>query len=120
MPEVVCRNLTVKAADGDNVLLQCYVRPQMNLFDSTVDIHRPNSELSVHSYRHGKHEFDQQEKRYVNRTYLNDEDLHKGIITLRITNVTPADNGLYWCFVPEVEGNFCTVNLIVGEFNRPR
>lgn len=122
MREVVCRNLTVEAGERENVLLESYVRPQMNLSDSTVDwwISRFNGALSVHSYRHGKHESDQQEKQYTNRTYLNDEDLHKGITTLKITNVTPADSGQYWCCVPHVAETCCSVNLTVGEFNRPR
>lgn len=118
--ELVCQNQTVKAREGDNVSLQSYVRPPMNLLDEGVDISKPNSTLSVHSYRRGKHESDQQEKQYRNRTSLSDDDLRKGNMNLRITNVTPADSGQFWFCVPDVGASCCSVNLTVGEFNRPR
>lgn len=119
--EVVCQDLTVEAAEGEDVLLRFYVRPQVNLTSYTVDIHITNSNLSVYSYRQGKHDFDEQEEKYRYRTYLNDKHLHTGNITLNITNVTMADSGQYWCCCVKNRSQKCrSVNVTVGEFNRPR
>lgn len=108
---VSCPNQTEVVRD-DDALLQCRLAPQLDLSDDTVDWKRDKE--VVHVYRSKRDDPHSQTERYRNRTTLNHEHLHRGILTLKISSVQPSDSGKYKCYVPQQNAS-CFIKLVVGE-----
>lgn len=104
----------IKAAEGDDVTLQCRLDPPVSLSAFTVDWTRLENKDIVHVYRHQQDDPDPQTDQYRGRTTLLHEDLIRGVLTLHISSVKLSDRGLYKGFVPKLKTS-CVVDLIVGE-----
>lgn len=117
----------IVAAPGDDVILPCHVEPPINVAGLTVEWSKPdlqpdpNDRLSrveyVHLYRDTREVPDMKLSSYVRRTALFVDDLRRGNISLKIINVTLADEGRYKCFLPKLRSQkqSSIVRLIVGE-----
>ncbi len=117
----------IVAAPGDDVILPCHVKPAINVVGLTVEWSKPdlqpdpNDRLSrveyVHLYRDTREVPDMKLSSYVRRTALFTDGLRQGNISLKIINVTLADEGRYKCFLPKLksQNQFSIVRLIVGE-----
>ncbi|KAI3353532.1 hypothetical protein L3Q82_020052, partial [Scortum barcoo] len=117
---LISSNQTVKAEEGDDVILKCHLQPSINLQKYIFDVKRhdlkgnngPSSNDIVFVY--GREEVNQVEQldQYRSRTSIISEDLSRGILTLIISSVQLRDSGKYKMFVPELK-TFCFINLTV-------
>lgn len=97
---------------GDDAILPCHVEPQFNVQGLTVEWSKPDlmpdptDHLSrveyVHLYRDRQEVPDMKIRSYIRRTALFTDGLRDGNISLKIMNVTLADEGRYRCFIPKL------------------
>ncbi|XP_032438897.1 myelin-oligodendrocyte glycoprotein-like isoform X1 [Xiphophorus hellerii] len=88
----------IKAQVGSNVVLPCLVKPPVNVRGATVEWMFDSSK-TVHLFRSGDDHRESQDDRYKDRTYLNHAMLEHGDVSLKLSNVTKNDEGIYTCFV---------------------
>lgn len=112
---------------GDDVVLPCHLEPSINAEGLTVEWSRPelmpdpSDRLSrveyVMVYRDRHEVLDMKIQSYLRRTALFEEELKHGNISLKIVNVTLADEGRYRCYIPKLDSRRkdWIVQLIVGE-----
>ncbi|XP_068569295.1 myelin-oligodendrocyte glycoprotein-like [Cebidichthys violaceus] len=125
-PQVIGSRQPIVAAPGDDVILPCHLEPQFNVEGLTVEWSLPDLKpdpadpLSrveyVHLYRQ-RHEIpDMKIRSYAMRTALFTDELKDGNISLKITNVTLADQGRYRCFIPKLNSpvDQSVVQLVVA------
>uniref|UniRef100_A0A3B5LSP2 B30.2/SPRY domain-containing protein n=1 Tax=Xiphophorus couchianus TaxID=32473 RepID=A0A3B5LSP2_9TELE len=101
---------------GSDVILPCLVKPPVNVRDAAVEWMFDSSK-TVHLFRNEADDRESQDDRYKGRTYLNHTMLELGNISLKLSNVTKNDEGIYSCFVhrlPDLSEEK-HVTLIVGE-----
>lgn len=120
-------SLPILAAPGDDVILPCHLDPPVDVRGLTVEWSKPDlkpdpsDRLSrvgyVHLYRDKREDPDMKIPSYVARTALFTDDLKRGNISLKIVNVTHADDGRYRCFIPKLrsKANASIIRLVVGE-----
>uniref|UniRef100_A0A3B5LTE6 Ig-like domain-containing protein n=1 Tax=Xiphophorus couchianus TaxID=32473 RepID=A0A3B5LTE6_9TELE len=88
----------IKAQVGSDVILPCLVKPPVNVRDAAVEWMFDSSK-TVHLFRNEADDRESQDDRYKGRTYLNHTMLELGNISLKLSNVTKNDEGIYSCFV---------------------
>uniref|UniRef100_A0A8C4DLY9 Ig-like domain-containing protein n=1 Tax=Dicentrarchus labrax TaxID=13489 RepID=A0A8C4DLY9_DICLA len=86
---------------GDNVILPCYLEPPLDMTTETVEWKR--DEEFVHVSQHEKDYLDLQDENFRGRTSLFYEEMIRGNISLKLTNVTELDAGSYTCNVPKLQ-----------------
>ncbi|XP_067436696.1 uncharacterized protein [Thunnus thynnus] len=121
--EVIGSTQPIIASPGDDVILPCHLDPEFNVKGLTVEWSKlkpdPSDRLSrdayVHLYRHRQEDLDMKIPAYLNRTELFTDELERGNISLKIMNVTLADEGRYRCLVPKLKSRvkFAIVELVV-------
>lgn len=102
----------------DDVILPCHLKPVHNAEDMTVEWRRTDLQPEyVHLYRHRREFPDMKLAQYEGRTFLSADGLRRGDISLKITCVTLADEGVYRCTVPKLEASskMVDIQLVVGE-----
>ncbi|XP_042256383.1 myelin-oligodendrocyte glycoprotein-like isoform X2 [Thunnus maccoyii] len=102
-PQVIGSLQPIMAAPGDSVILPCHVEPPIDVRGLMVEWSRPDRKpdprdgLSrveyVHLYRDNREVPDMKIPSYVSRTALFTDGLRQGNISLKIINVTLADEG---------------------------
>ncbi|XP_042372297.1 myelin-oligodendrocyte glycoprotein-like [Plectropomus leopardus] len=112
-PQVIGSPEAVVAVVGDDVILPCHVEPKFNVQGLTVEWSKPDlkpdplDRLSrveyVHLYRDRQEVPDMKIWSYIRRTELFTDQLRDGNISLKIRNVTLADEGRYRCFIPKLK-----------------
>lgn len=107
---------TVKAAVGEDVILPCHLEPPFNVTNLTVEWKFTGN--LVHLYRSREDDLTDQHLNFKNRTSLFKDEMVKGNISLKLTNVTENDAGNYTCNVPKLESQVKRdiVTLTVGEY----
>eukprot|EP00064_Thunnus_orientalis_P020138 superscaffoldBa00005382_g20270 len=125
--EVIGSTQPIIASPGDDVILPCHLDPEFNVKGLTVEWSKPDlkpdpsDRLSrvdyVHLYRDRREVPDMKIPAYLNRTELFTDELERGNISLKIMNVTLADEGRYRCLVPKLKSSVksAIVELVVGE-----
>uniref|UniRef100_A0A8C4DVQ9 Ig-like domain-containing protein n=1 Tax=Dicentrarchus labrax TaxID=13489 RepID=A0A8C4DVQ9_DICLA len=93
--------VTVTVTVGDNAILPCYLEPPFNVRTLTVEWKRDGQ--SIHVWRQGKDYLDPQDENFRGRTSVFHEEMIRGNISLKLTNVTELDAGSYTCFVPKLQ-----------------
>ncbi|XP_078147712.1 myelin-oligodendrocyte glycoprotein-like isoform X2 [Centroberyx gerrardi] len=114
--EVIGSPQPIVAVVGDDVILPCHVEPRLNVEDLTVEWTRPDLRAEyVHLYRDGREMLAMKNPLYSGRTVLFRDGLKHGDISLKLTNVTLADEGKYRCFIPKLNGRkkVSVVQLVV-------
>ncbi|XP_051251035.1 uncharacterized protein LOC127360621 isoform X5 [Dicentrarchus labrax] len=91
----------VNATVGDDAILPCHLKPPFDVRTLTVEWTRDGQ--SVHIWRHEKEYLNDQDKNFRGRTSLFHEEMIRGNISLKLTNVTELDAGSYSCNVPKLE-----------------
>lgn len=118
-PCVVGSLQPIVATSGDNVVLPCHLEPSWNGEEAVVEWSRldPSHVQYVHVYRDHGEVTDMKTASYHRRTALFTEELKHGNISLKIIEVTPADEGSYRCFIPTLRSpvKASTVQLIISE-----
>ncbi|XP_027894877.1 butyrophilin subfamily 2 member A1-like isoform X1 [Xiphophorus couchianus] len=110
----------IKAQVGSDVILPCLVKPPVNVRDAAVEWMFDSSK-TVHLFRNEADDRESQDDRYKGRTYLNHTMLELGNISLKLSNVTKNDEGIYSCFVhrlPDLsEEKHVTLIVVDGKEN---
>uniref|UniRef100_A0A3Q4G3R1 Ig-like domain-containing protein n=1 Tax=Neolamprologus brichardi TaxID=32507 RepID=A0A3Q4G3R1_NEOBR len=94
--DVIGSDEPVKANVGEDVILPCHLEPPFNV--STLTVEWKRNKTYVHVYRSMKHDPNQQNSHFINRTYLFCDEIGKGNISLLLRNVSKEDEGVYICY----------------------
>ncbi|XP_028462057.1 uncharacterized protein LOC114573985 [Perca flavescens] len=92
---VIGSNKTVRAVVGHDAILPCHLEPPFDV--TTLLVMWKRDGAVVHVQRNGHVA---QEKNFRSRTSLFHDEMVKGNISLKLTNVTKRDEGNYTCNVP--------------------
>lgn len=118
-PHVVGSLQPIVASSGEDVVLPCHLEPSLDVEGTVVEWSRQDqSHLQyVHVYRDYGEVTDMKTASYLSRTALFLEELKHGNISLKIIEVTMADEGSYRCFIPTLRSRVkhSTVQLIISE-----
>ncbi|XP_076581124.1 butyrophilin subfamily 3 member A2-like [Chaetodon auriga] len=98
--DVIGSHEPVKVVVGDDAILPCHLEPPFDVHNLTVEWRC--SETLVHIYRHEGDGADLQGENYKGRTSLFLEEMTRGNISLKLTNVSERDAGKYTCHIPEL------------------
>lgn len=105
----------VVATVGEEVVLPCHVKPEMNANGMRLEWARPDLTPGfVYEWADEKEHVVNKQPSYRGRTSVVKEKLEHGDISLKISNVTISDEGIYRCLVPQV-GQEAFIKLIVGK-----
>nr|XP_029510484.1 butyrophilin subfamily 1 member A1-like isoform X2 [Oncorhynchus nerka] len=102
--EVLNPTRDIAAVAGDDIILPCYIKPNISAEDMSVEWFRFNlpdtqSNIRVHLYQDGRDKYHDQISSYRGRTSLFKEELKKGNTSLKLTRVQGTDDGFYKCLV---------------------
>ncbi|XP_036967471.1 butyrophilin-like protein 8 isoform X2 [Acanthopagrus latus] len=113
--DVIGSHEPVNVTIGDDAVLSCHLEPEFDLKTQTVEWRR--DQTIVHVYRNNDDDPALQDKRFRGRTSLFQDEMTRGIISLKLTNVTEQDAGEYMCFVPNLRSQVKKgyVTLIVAK-----
>ncbi|XP_029111845.1 butyrophilin subfamily 1 member A1-like isoform X4 [Scleropages formosus] len=90
----------VVAVAGEDVVLPCYLKPNISAVDLSVEWFRAQTDDPlVHLYRDHEDRNENQLPSYRGRTSLFLEQLKNGNTSLKVKNVRVSDNGEYKCLV---------------------
>ncbi|KAJ3582043.1 hypothetical protein NHX12_015957 [Muraenolepis orangiensis] len=100
---------------GDDVTLSYDTKRLTDISEETVEWSRAdlNPDL-VHLHEDHRTFYEDHNPAYKGRTVLSEEDLERGVISLRLSRVRLADEGNYTCLFSSVHNQY-TVQLLVGE-----
>uniref|UniRef100_A0A3B3BRA7 Ig-like domain-containing protein n=1 Tax=Oryzias melastigma TaxID=30732 RepID=A0A3B3BRA7_ORYME len=117
------KNEPIIAAPGRDVLLPCRLDSEVDLQDHTVEWTKlemdpdPIKRAFVYFYQNRKTMTKVMLETFIQRVSLNPDGLKRGDVTLKIRNVTLQDEGMYRCYIHELDHRE-TVHLVVGK-NKP-
>ncbi|XP_071250591.1 butyrophilin subfamily 3 member A2-like [Salvelinus alpinus] len=98
--EVLGPTDVIVAVAGDDIILPCYLKPNISAEDMTVDwLNLDFIDYHVYSYQNSKTTQDHQIPSYIGRTSLFIEELWRGNTSLKLTRVQGTDEGHYKCFI---------------------
>nr|XP_014269230.2 butyrophilin subfamily 2 member A2 [Maylandia zebra] len=119
-PLIVVPLRAVVATVGEEVVLPCHVKPEMNANGMRLEWARPDLTPGfVYEWADEKEHVVNKQPSYRGRTSVVKEKLEHGDISLKISNVTISDEGIYRCLVPQV-GQEAFIKLIVGAVSFPK
>ncbi|XP_030053398.1 butyrophilin subfamily 1 member A1-like [Microcaecilia unicolor] len=96
--KVIGPDQPVVAVLGEDAELSCHLSPVLSAEHMEVRWFRSSFQLVVHLYENGKDQDGHQIPEYRGRTELNRHYISSGIVSLRIHNIGPDDEGSYTCF----------------------
>ncbi|XP_014817169.1 PREDICTED: butyrophilin subfamily 3 member A3-like [Calidris pugnax] len=100
------------ATVGQDVVLPCHLSPRMDARSLEIGWIRHLVSETVHLYRNGEDLYGEQMEEYAGRTELARDGLSSGSLDLRISGLTPSDDGLYVCTVRDA-GTYAEVMVEV-------
>ncbi|XP_045554406.1 butyrophilin subfamily 2 member A1-like [Salmo salar] len=90
----------IVAVAGDDIILPCYLKPNISAEDMAVDwLNLDFLGSHVYHYQNRKIIQDNQITSYTGRNSLFKEELWRGNTSLKLTRVQGTDEGLYKCFI---------------------
>uniref|UniRef100_A0AAY5L3E4 Butyrophilin subfamily 1 member A1-like n=1 Tax=Esox lucius TaxID=8010 RepID=A0AAY5L3E4_ESOLU len=90
----------IVAVTGDDIILPCYLKPNISVEDMTVDwLNLDFIDEHVYRYQNGRIIQEDQIPSYKGRTSLFKEELWRGNTSLKLTRVQGTDEGLYECLI---------------------
>ncbi|XP_029112239.1 butyrophilin subfamily 1 member A1-like [Scleropages formosus] len=94
----------VVAVAGEDVVLPCYLKPNISAVDLSIQwLQLDSSNRLVHLYQDHEDRNENQIPSYRGRTSLFPEELRNGNTSLKVKNVKGSDNGEYKCLVQSAE-----------------
>ncbi|XP_026054789.1 V-set domain-containing T-cell activation inhibitor 1-like [Carassius auratus] len=104
----------VEVTEGDSVILNCS-QNSIVLEDKPLTVHwRHDDVRNVFDIINGNISVKEQDEAYKNRAEVLHEELKKGNIFLKLTDLQLSDGGTYLCFVPDL-GLERSTQLVVKE-----
>ncbi|XP_034148409.1 butyrophilin subfamily 2 member A1-like [Esox lucius] len=98
--EVLGPTEPIVAVAGDDIILPCYLKPNISVEDMTVDwLNLDFMDEHVYRYQNGRIIQEDQIHSYRGRTSLFIEELWRGNTSLKLTRVQGNDEGRYKCFI---------------------
>ncbi|KAL0970566.1 hypothetical protein UPYG_G00243810 [Umbra pygmaea] len=102
--EVIVPSDPITADAGDDIILPCYLKPNISAEDMRVQWFRerhkiPDPNTVVHLYQDGRDQNEDQILSYKGRTALFKEEMKKGNASLKLRHVQGYDDGFYQCLV---------------------
>ncbi|XP_062301372.1 lamin-A-like [Scomber scombrus] len=108
----------IVARVGDDIILPCHLEPAVNVFADTLEWRRSDLDIFVHVRRSGQEFVKAKGPSYRGRTSLFIEELKRGNISLKLSQVTLSDKGTYKCHIPDMKKQF-SVELVVDAAASP-
>uniref|UniRef100_A0A8C8IQY2 B30.2/SPRY domain-containing protein n=1 Tax=Oncorhynchus tshawytscha TaxID=74940 RepID=A0A8C8IQY2_ONCTS len=101
--EVLGPSDSIVAVAGEDIILPCYLKPNISAEDMTVDWLKLDF-LDGRVFRYQNHRIirDDQIPSYRRRTSLFEEELWRGNTSLKLTRVQGTDEGHYKCFIKSI------------------
>ncbi|TKS92504.1 V-set domain-containing T-cell activation inhibitor 1 [Collichthys lucidus] len=93
----VIASKTIELRSGEDAVLPCNLAPSYDMQGLRVEWTRDGKE--VHLYREGNDDLRDQDKSFKGRTSLFREEITGGNISLKLSNATAEDSGIYTCYV---------------------
>lgn len=92
----------IERSNGDDLTFQCEIPPRTNLKCPSLVLKRVDGNTSyptsvIYTCRNGKEDLHSQ---YRNRVKFINEDMRRGLMTVRIRSVQQSDSGKYKWFIP--------------------
>lgn len=98
---ITCDSVHVVKMEKEDAILSCRLVPPEDLTNETIkwSLNWTLGDRTVHTWRSGQDDLNDQHEQFQDRTQLSEEELRKGNITLTITNISTEDTGQYKCLV---------------------
>ena len=109
--DVIGSDRPVKALVSDDIILPCHLEPPLDV--TTLSVEWRRGPVLVHVYRNRGDDPVSQDQNFKGRTSLFQDEMTRGNISLKLTDVTEQDAGNYTCSVPKLQRS--SVTLVVGE-----
>ncbi|XP_034148402.1 butyrophilin subfamily 1 member A1-like isoform X2 [Esox lucius] len=111
--EVLGPTEPIVAVAGDDIILPCYLKPNISVEDMTVDwLNLDYMDERVYRYQNGRIIEVDQIPSYTGRTSLFKEELWRGNTSLKLTRVQGSDEAQYKCFIKS-QNWYDDMNIIV-------
>ncbi|XP_048826804.1 butyrophilin subfamily 3 member A1-like [Brienomyrus brachyistius] len=112
--EVLGPSDPVVVAAGEDVVLPCFLKPNISAVDLEVRWFRKDFTEYVYLYQNAKNISTNQIPSYKDRASLFPDELKKGNVSLKLKGVQSSDSGRYKCFVqsPESHDDW-SINVII-------
>ncbi|XP_078019985.1 uncharacterized protein LOC117245887 isoform X4 [Epinephelus lanceolatus] len=109
----------IVATVGDDIILPCHLEPAVDVAAMTLEWTRSDLDPEfVFVWRAGQDLVHTKHPSYKGRTSLFSDELKRGNISLKLSDVRPSDAGRYKCFIPDMrKGSF--IELVVGAASSP-
>ncbi|XP_051282812.1 butyrophilin subfamily 1 member A1-like isoform X2 [Dicentrarchus labrax] len=101
--DVIGSDKPVTVTVGDNAILPCHLEPPSDMRTQTVEWKHNVIKPSCMSTRNRKDYLDLQDENFRGRTSVFHEEMIRGNISLKLTNVTELDAGSFTCNVPKLQ-----------------
>ncbi|XP_049922680.1 selection and upkeep of intraepithelial T-cells protein 5-like [Epinephelus moara] len=109
----------IVATVGDDIILPCHLEPAVDVAAMTLDWTRSDLDsIFVLVWRAGQDYLHSKDPSYKGRTSLFTDELKRGNISLKLSDVRPSDAGSYRCFIPKLNVD-SFVELVVGAASSP-
>ncbi|XP_030580658.1 butyrophilin subfamily 2 member A1-like [Archocentrus centrarchus] len=110
-PLVVGPSQAVVATVGEEIVLPCHIKPEMDASRMRLEWARPDP---TPVWADNKEHVVNKQPSYGGRTSLIIHKLEHGDVSPKLSNVTVSDEGTYRCLVPQV-GREVFIKLVVGD-----
>ncbi|XP_049922682.1 butyrophilin subfamily 3 member A2-like [Epinephelus moara] len=109
----------IVATVGDNIILPCHLEPAVDVAAMTLEWTRSDLKSTfAFVWRAEKEVTKTISPSYKGRTSLFTDELERGNISLKLSDVRPSDAGRYKCYIPDMlKGSF--IELVVGAASSP-
>ncbi|XP_046707073.1 butyrophilin subfamily 1 member A1-like isoform X2 [Silurus meridionalis] len=100
--QVVGSAAPLAAVAGEDLVLPCFIKPNISAVDMTVEWWRLKEDASlVHFYKDHMDIYEDQDQSYRGRTSLFKEELQKGNASLKLSALRVSDEGAYKCLITD-------------------
>ncbi|KAI5088078.1 butyrophilin-like protein 3, partial [Silurus meridionalis] len=100
--QVVGSAARLAAVAGEDLVLPCFIKPNISAVNMRVEWWRLKDEASlVHLYKDHKDVYEDQDQSYSRRTSMFKDELQKGDASLKLSALRVSDEGAYKCLITD-------------------
>ncbi|XP_078020867.1 butyrophilin subfamily 3 member A2-like [Epinephelus lanceolatus] len=109
----------IVATVGDVIILPCHLKPAEDAVAMVLEwMKYDQNPIVVHVWAHAQEVLDNKHPSYKGRTSLFTDELKRGNISLKLSDVRPSDAGRYRCYIPRLNVD-SFIELVVGAVSSP-